>query len=92
MDNRMSTAQKMRLTTAQRQANTNSVGYNTNVQAVDRPVTMHGLSGVQSTALGPKRQVYDRSYYLGLLKNKNAELVTEIEKLKTEVESINQDN
>lgn len=41
---------------------------------------------------GPGRQIYDRNYYLNLLKNKNYEIVGEISKMKQEVEDINKDN
>ena len=43
-------------------------------------------------AKGPGRQIYDRSYYMNLLKQKNNEVMNEINKLKTEVEEINKDN
>jgi len=68
------------------------VGYNANVSAVDRPVTNHGLVGIKTAALGPKRQIYDRGYYLAELKKKNVEIQGEITKMKTEVEEINKDN
>ena len=56
--NRLTTAQKrmatgmrmgtnMRQPTAMREANVSGVGYNTNVTAVDRPVTHHGMSGIK---------------------------------------------
>ena len=41
---------------------------------------------------GPGRQIYDRSYYLNLLKSKNTEVMNEINKMKSEVEEINKDN
>ena len=69
-----------------------SVGYNTKVNAVDRPVTNHGLSGMNMKNVGPARQIYDRSYYMSLLKNKNNEIISEIKKMKQEVEDINRDN
>jgi intraflagellar transport protein 74 len=75
-----------------RQANYQGVGYNTKVTAVDRPVTNHGMSGIKVQHQGPGRQIYDRSYYYNLLKNKNSEIVNEIEKMKQEVEQINKDN
>ncbi len=37
----------MRQGTAQREVNVSGVGYNTNVTAVDRPVTNHGMSGIK---------------------------------------------
>lgn len=68
------------------------VGYNTKVTAIDRPVTNHGMSGIKSVNQGPGRQIYDRSYYYNLLKNKNNDIVNEIDKMKSEVEQINKDN
>jgi len=69
-----------------RQANYEGVGYNTKVTAIDRPVTNHGMSGIKVQNIGHGRQIYDRSYYYNQLKNKNSEIVTEIEKMKQEVE------
>lgn len=82
----------MRQGTAQREVNVSGVGYNTNVTAVDRPVTNHGMSGIKVQNQGPGRQIYDRSYYLNLLKTKNNDIVGEISKMKQEVEDINKDN
>jgi intraflagellar transport protein 74 len=42
--------------------------------------------------MGPGRQIYDRNYFANLLKNKNNEIVSEIQKMKQEVEDINKDN
>lgn len=50
------------------------------------------MSGIKMSNQGPGRQVYDRSYYFNLLKNKNNIIVGEIDKMKTEVETINTDN
>lgn len=75
-----------------KEVNLTGVGYNTKVNAVDRPVTNHGLSGMNMKNVGPARQIYDRSYYMSLLKNKNNEIIAEIKKMKQEVEDINKDN
>jgi intraflagellar transport protein 74 len=83
----------MRQPTAMRkEVNTDGVGYNANVNVMARPVTNHGLSGIASTSHGPKRQVYDKSYYLNLLKSKNTEIASEIGKFKKEIDTINKDN
>lgn len=50
------------------------------------------MSGIKVQHQGPGRQIYDRSYFYNLLKNKNSEIVSEIEKMKQEVEQINKDN
>jgi len=68
--------------TAMREVNLGGVGYNTKVSSVDRPVTNHGLSGMGAGSVGPGRQIYDRNYYNNLLRNKNNEIATEINKMK----------
>ena len=88
---RMATGMRMG-TAARKEANLSGVGYNTKVTAIDRPVTNHGMSGIKVVNQGPGRQIYDRSYYFNLLKNKNNELHGEINKMKVEVEDINKDN
>jgi intraflagellar transport protein 74 len=50
------------------------------------------MSGIKVSNQGPGRQIYDRSYYLNLLKTKNSDIVGEITKMKSEVEEINKDN
>jgi len=84
-DYRMGTANRarqgtaaQRLTTAQKKVNYTGVGYNTKVNSVDRPVTNHGMMGMNAKAAGPGRQIYDRNYYANLLKQKNIEIATEI--------------
>lgn len=79
-------------TAIKKDVNTDSVGYNTSVNVVNRPVTNHGVAGITSTSQGPKRKIYDKSYYLNLLKSKNTELSTEVTKFKKEIDTINKDN
>jgi vacuolar-type H+-ATPase subunit D/Vma8 len=50
------------------------------------------MMGMSQKAVGPGRQIYDRNYYANLLKNKNNDIVSEIQKMKQEVEDINKDN
>jgi intraflagellar transport protein 74 len=47
---------------------------------------------LKTSNAGPGRQIYDRNYYHNLLKGKNAEIMNEINKMKSEVEEINKDN
>lgn len=82
----------MRQGTAMREVNLGGVGYNTKVASVERPVTNHGLTGMGASSIGPGRQIYDRNYYNNLLRNKNNEIATEINKMKQEVDDINKDN
>lgn len=55
-------------------------------------MTNHGVSVMKTAVSGPGRQIYDRSYYMNLLKSKNSEIMNEINKMKQEVEEINKDN
>lgn len=89
----MTTAMRMG-TAANRQPNFSGVGQNTKVNVVERPITNHGVSvvGLKAQGAGPGRQIYDRSYFLNLLKTKNTDIMNEINKMKSEVEEINKDN
>lgn len=60
--------------------------------AVDRPVTNHGLAGVQSKGIGQGRVIIDGKYHLMKMKEKNKLIRDEIQKLTGEVEEINKDN
>jgi intraflagellar transport protein 74 len=89
--NRMATG--MRMGTAAKQANFSGVGQNTKINVVERPMTNHGVGvALKTGASGPGRQIYDRNYYLNLVKSKNNEIMNEINKMKQEVEEINKDN
>ena len=88
---RVGTAARMG-TAAMREVNYTGVGYNTKINAIDRPVTNHGISGISAQKTGPGRQIYDRTYFYNLLKSKNGEIMGEITKMKQEVEDINKDN
>ena len=78
---RVGTAARMG-TAAMREVNYTGVGYNTKINAVDRPVTNHGISGISAQKTGPGRQIYDRTYFYNLLKSKNGEIMGEITKMK----------
>ena len=87
----MSTAQ--RLSTAQRQVNTNGVGLQNSVKVQGRPVTGQGMSGIQTRAgtAGPRRTIQDSSYYVSALTSKNTELQTEIRKMQNEIDAHEKD-
>ncbi len=69
------------------------MGYQTDVHIPERLITQHGISGMKTGTQGPDgRQIYDRSYYLNIIKLKNIDLQSEITKLKDEVETIKKDN
>ncbi|KAH8856836.1 Intraflagellar transport protein 74 like [Schistosoma japonicum] len=56
----------------------NGSALNTIVCVEDRPITQQGLRGLKSAVRGPKRQVEDKSYFLGLLRGKIDEINSEI--------------
>jgi len=68
------------------------VGAHTEVRVQERPTTNQGLSGMKTGSLGPKRQVYDKSYYLGELRKRCQELSDEIDKMTAESEAVRHDN
>ena len=70
---------------------------NTSVNVASRPVTGEGLSGAHSgtgrlQSAGPRRQIQDPTFYLGLLREKSGELQAEIEKFKKEKADFEQDS
>ena len=58
----------------------------------DRPVTQQGMGGMKTAGQGPGRQIFDRSYYIGLLRAKQSELNQEIEKIHQKWERLQQDH
>lgn len=73
----------------------NSVGFNTNVNSNNpiRELTKHGIetSHVTGKTSGPGRQIYDKSYYHNLFKQKINDINKEITNLKNETETINKE-
>lgn len=57
---------------------------NTDVKVDYRPVTSQGLSGMATKPLGPGRQIADKSYWLGILRDKVGEITREIGSLRAE--------
>mmetsp|Transcript_13097 Transcript_13097/g.27433 ORF Transcript_13097/g.27433 Transcript_13097/m.27433 type:complete len:621 (+) Transcript_13097:93-1955(+) len=68
------------------------VGAHTEVKVTDRPMTMQGLAGLKTGSLGPKRQVYDKTYYMLELRKRCQELQDELNRMNTEVDETAQDN
>jgi intraflagellar transport protein 74 len=70
------------------------VGSHTEVKIENRPMTsaMNGLSGLKTGSLGPKRQVYDKTYYLLQLTKRCKELQEEVEKMNKESDASREDN
>lgn len=56
----------------------------------NRPVTKHehGLVGLRNKNQGEGRKIYDKSYYLKVLRQKCTEIYAEINKSKANYESI----
>lgn len=70
----------------------NSVGFNTNLNVKDRPITKHGLEGIKTgNASSAGRKIRDRYYYVNLLKKMNSDLKNETENMTNEIEKINKD-
>ena len=68
---------------------------NTQVNVSAAPVTGEGLSGARGRGIksaGPKRQIQDPTFYLGLLREKNTELLAEVEKFKQEQSTFEKDS
>ncbi|XP_065181788.1 intraflagellar transport protein 74 homolog [Sycon ciliatum] len=57
----------------------------------ERPITQHGVAGMKTGVRGPERGVYDKSYYLGMLRNKITELRQETRKMQADVDAHNTD-
>lgn len=68
------------------------VGATTDVQVTGRPMTTQGVSGMKTGATGPKRQIYDKTYWMGELRKKCKELEEEVLNLNKEINEIQQDN
>ena len=86
----------MRVPTAQRQINEDSIksiGFTTNTKVIDRAVSRQGLTGAISGSGGQKieRKIQDKSYFLTLLKTKISDISNEIVKMNDEIGKINSD-
>lgn len=68
-----------------------NLGTASGLNLVNRPVTQQGLGGVKTSAQGPKRTVYDRTYYLNQLKQKSYEIAAEIQMFRKRVEEVDKE-
>jgi len=66
------------------------VGALTEVKVTDRPMTTQGL-GMKTGSIGPKRQVYDKTYYMLELRKRSAALNEEVTKINKEINDVAQD-
>merc|ERR1719242_1413718 len=62
------------------------------VRVDNRPMTMQGLTGMKTGSLGPKRQVYDKTYYMVELRKRCTELQEEVARMNREAEECREDN
>merc|ERR1719171_3394191 len=67
------------------------VGAVADVKVTDRPVTTQGL-GLKTGSMGPKRQIYDKSYYMLELRKRCQALSEELTKINNEINQVQQDN
>jgi len=67
------------------------VGALTDVKVADRPMTTQGL-GMKTGSIGPKRQVYDKTYYMHELRKRCALLQEEVNKINKEINDVAQEN
>merc|ERR1719199_1335066 len=66
------------------------VGALTDVKVADRPMTTQGL-GMKTGSIGPKRQVYDKTYYMHELRKRISALQEEVTKINKEINDVAQD-
>jgi len=67
------------------------VGALTDVKVSERPMTTQGL-GMKTGSMGPKRQVYDKTYYMLELRKRCAALQEEVTKINKEINDVAQEN
>lgn len=84
----------MRVPTAQRQINEESIksiGFTTNTKVIDRAVSRQGLTGAISGSGGQKieRKIQDKSYFMTLLKTRISEISNELAKMNDQIGEIN---
>lgn len=92
--NRMGSANRTgtRQGTSMMQQQPPGVGALTEVKVSERPMTMQGVMGMKTGSVGPKRQIYDKSYYMVELRKRCQDLGDEITQLNKEINEIQQDN
>lgn len=68
------------------------VGLATNVTVDNRPVTNHGLTGMNTKPLGPGRQIADKTYYFQELRTRLKDISDEIGSMEREIDQTAKDN
>jgi len=64
----------------------------TEVHVSDRPVTGQGMMGMRTGSQGPGRSVQDRSYFLGLFRNKVGDITNEVRELEAQTSQYKKDD
>merc|ERR1719353_2682569 len=67
------------------------VGAHTNVEVAERPMTTQGL-GLKTGSMGPKRQVYDKTYYMLEMRRRSMILHRIVLSMNKEINDIAQDS
>lgn len=88
---RLGSASHTRQGTAAQQP-TLGVGAHTEINVTGRPMTMQGVMGMRTGAVGPKRQIYDKTYYMSELRKRITQLSEEVTTLNKEINEIQQQN
>lgn len=68
------------------------VGAMTDVKISDRPTTMQGMVGMKTGSVGPKRQIYDKTYYMLELRKRCGSLQEELTVINKDINQVEQDN
>ncbi|GIY10501.1 intraflagellar transport protein 74 homolog [Caerostris extrusa] len=67
------------------------VGVLSHINVVDRPMSQQGLVTPKTGVRTPRRQVQDKSYFMGLLRSKVNELTTEISRITKEIDLLSKE-
>jgi len=68
------------------------VGAMTDVKISERPTTMQGMMGMKTGSQGPKRQIYDKTYYMLELRKRCSSLGVELTNMNNEINQAGTDN
>lgn len=69
-----------------------SIGRDTKVKIVARPITQHGMTGIKTKTQGPGRRVADRAYYESMLRNKIRDITDECNTMDKEIAGIQENS
>ncbi|VDD75262.1 unnamed protein product [Mesocestoides corti] len=69
-----------------------SATLNADLRIEDRPITQQGLEGLKTGVKGPRRQIEDRSYFIGVLRGKINEVSAELASIAAQHEEAEKEN